>query len=63
MGIEAASALNQLAATAGSLPKIARVDLAAIVLNREKLLAEPVRFGEFLKCICRFANLSIHFIL
>jgi hypothetical protein len=45
VGIEATSALFQLASTAGSMPKVGRVDLAAIVLNREKLLAENVRFG------------------
>lgn len=48
VGIEAVAALNQLAATAGSLPKIARVDLAAIVINRRKLLAEDVMFGKII---------------
>ena len=44
-GIEAMVHLNQLASTAGSLPKVARMDLAALVLNRKKLSAEPIRFG------------------
>ena len=45
VGIEAMVHLNQLASTAGSLPKVARMDLAALVLNRKKLSAEPIRFG------------------
>ena len=44
--MEAMVALNQLASTAGSLPKVARVDLAALVVNRKKLAAESVNFGE-----------------
>ena len=47
VGIEATTAFNQLTATGGSLPKVARVDLAAIVLNRRKLMTENVKFGNF----------------
>ena len=47
VGIEATTAFNQLTATGGSLPKVARVDLAAIVLNRRKLMTANVKFGNF----------------
>lgn len=47
VGIEAMAAFNQLIATAGSLPKIARLDLAAMVLSRSKLVTENVQFGAY----------------
>ena len=50
VGIEATTAFNQLTATAGSLPKVARVDLAAIVLNRRKLKAANILFGMLYTC-------------
>jgi hypothetical protein len=45
VGIEATAALSQLVATAGSQPRIARLDLAAMVLSRRKLATENVQFG------------------
>ena len=48
IGLEATTAFSQLSATAGSLPKVARVDLAAIVLNRRKLRAANILFGRLL---------------
>ncbi|KAJ1416686.1 hypothetical protein B484DRAFT_153803 [Ochromonadaceae sp. CCMP2298] len=47
LGIKAVLALSGLAYTASPVPKIARVDLAAIFLRRAKLLAENVWFGNF----------------
>jgi hypothetical protein len=46
VGIEAMVQLSQLAAATRSIPKIARVDLAALFLNRKKLLYENLHFGR-----------------
>ena len=46
MGFEATVHLNQLASTVRPLPKIAHMDLAALVLNRKKLSKEPIRFSK-----------------
>jgi hypothetical protein len=46
VGIEAMVQLSQLAAATRSIPKIARVDLAALFLNRKKLLSENLHFGR-----------------
>lgn len=45
VGIDAMLFMNQLAYTAQPLPKIARVDLAAVFFSREKLAAENLAFG------------------
>ncbi|KAJ1436164.1 hypothetical protein B484DRAFT_259982 [Ochromonadaceae sp. CCMP2298] len=47
LGIQATLAISGMAYTASPVPKIARVDLAAIFLKRDKLLAENVWFGNF----------------
>ncbi len=59
VGIESTAALNQLVSTAGAMPKIARLDLAALVVNRQKLLSENVKFGKFHCCFCSM-NSSFH---
>lgn len=46
LGMEAMVSLNLLAYTAQPLPKIARVDLAAVFFSRDKLRGEDVAFGE-----------------
>lgn len=46
VGIDAMLLLNQLAYTAQPLPKIARVDLAAIFFDREKLASENLFFSK-----------------
>ena len=59
VGIEAMVELNQLASTAGSLPKVARIDLAALVLNKKKLNTEPIRFGNNFLSKCLLTSFNI----
>lgn len=40
------AALNQLVATGGSLPRVGRVDLAAMVLRRSRLAGENIQFSK-----------------
>jgi len=46
VGIDAMLFLNQLAYTVQPLPDVQPVDLDAVFVDREKLLAESIEFGE-----------------
>jgi hypothetical protein len=60
LGLQAMIELNQLASTSGSMPKVARIDLAALVVSREKLAQENIRFGEYMR---RIVTLMSHIIM
>ena len=48
VGIEALTALNQLAGAVKPLAKVGRLDLATLILNRQKLNSENIRFSTCL---------------
>jgi hypothetical protein len=48
VGLEAMAALHLFGAAGRSVPKLGRVDLAAVMFSRQKLATESIRFGTLL---------------